>query len=93
MSKKENTLIKIPEDDDTAIPFVDGDNTGFIECYADSFANVNGVKYTIGSPCDTAVVLCFFDEHDQLIPIELEEALMDDIFPIAERYVTYGLSM
>ena len=43
------------------------------------------MKYTIGSPCDAAVVLCYFDDDDQLIPIELDEPMMDDIFPIAAR--------
>ena len=85
MSRNENTLIKVPDDDDTTIPFVDTENPGFIECYADSLAEVNGVKYTIGSPCDNAVALCFFDDNDQLIPIELDEDLMDDVFPIAAR--------
>jgi len=87
MSRSENTLIKIPDDDETAIPFVDTENPGFIECYADSVAVVNGMKYTIGSPCDNAVALCFFDDDDQLIPIELDEDLMDDVFPVAGSIV------
>jgi hypothetical protein len=81
----ENSLCKVPEDDDTAIPFVEVDDSSFIECYADSTAVVNGVKYTIGSPCDNAVSLCYFDTNDQLVPIELDEDLMDEIFPLAAR--------
>lgn len=82
-----NRLEKLPEDDDTPIPFVEADGNQFIECYADSIAIVNGVEYTVGTPCDYPVALCFFDDDDQLIPIELDEKLMDDIFPIAESIV------
>ena len=81
----DNSLHKVPEDDDTAIPFVEVGSSSFIECYADSIAIVNGVEYTIGSPCDHAVALCYFDDDEQLIPIELEEDLMDDIYNMAAR--------
>ena len=57
----------------------------FIECYADSIAIVNGVEYTIGSPCDNAVSLCYFDDDQQLIPIEMDGDLMDEIFALAAR--------
>lgn len=83
----QDSLQKLPEDDDTPITFLDVDGSSFIECYADSVAVVNGVEYTIGSPCDNAVSLCYFDEDEQLIPIELDEPLMDDIFNIAARIV------
>jgi hypothetical protein len=81
---------------DTPIPFVDPETNQFIECYADSVASVNGAEYTIGTPCDYAVALCVSetdldadeDEDDQsLTPIELDEALMDEIFPVAESIV------
>jgi hypothetical protein len=81
----QDSLQKLSEDEDTPIPFLDVDGSSFIECYADSVAVVNGVEYTIGSPCDHAVSLCYFDEDEQLIPIELDEPLMDDIFNIAAR--------
>ena len=82
-----NILEKLPDDDDTPIPFVDKEQNEFIECYADSVATIDGVQYTIGTPCDYPVALCYFDSQEQLIPIELEEELMDDIFPIAESIV------
>lgn len=82
-----NGLQKVPEEDDTPIPFVEVDNSSFIECYADSKAIVNGVEYTIGSPCDNAVALCYFDPDEQLIPIEMEEDLMDEIFALAASIV------
>lgn len=79
----QNSILKVPEDDDTPIPFFDKEKNQFIECYADSIATVDGVKYTIGSPCDTSVAICYFDENEELIPIELDSELMDDIFPQA----------
>ena len=85
MTNGGSTLHKVPEDDDTAIPFMEVDGSAFIECYADSVAIINGVEYTIGSPCDHAVALCYFDEDEQLVPIELDEDLMDDVFNIAAR--------
>ena len=88
-SPGDNSLHKVPEDDDTPIPFVEVDNSSFIECYADSIAIVNGVEYTIGSPCDHAVALCYFDEDKQLIPIELEEDRMEEIFALAARCERY----
>jgi hypothetical protein len=82
-----NKLIKVPDDDDTPIAFLDPDTNTFIECYADSKAIVNGIEYTIGSPCDYSVALCYFDKGDQLVPIELDEDLMDEVFPVAASIV------
>lgn len=76
------------EESDTPIPFIDPESGSFIECYIDSVATVKGVDYSIGSPCDYSVALCFFDEDGQLNPVELDdEELMDEVFPIAEEIV------
>lgn len=75
------------EQEGIPIPFIDVDGRKFIECYADSIAQVDGVEYTIGVPCDYAVALCYFRQDQQLIPIELNDPLMDDVFPIAESIV------
>ena len=69
------------------VPFVDKEKGSFIECYCDSIATVGGDQYTIGVPCDYAVALCYFDENDQLVPVELDEKMMDDVYPVAERIV------
>jgi len=92
-----SSLLKLP-DSDIPIPFAETKNesatpeqqqqsTGFIECFADSVAIVKGVEYTIGTPCDYAVALCYFDDEENLVPIELDDIMMDDIFPIAESIV------
>ena len=47
-----------------------GDN--FIDYYVASIATINGVKYTVGSPCDHPVALCMYDEQDELVTIELD---------------------
>ncbi|KAL9190241.1 hypothetical protein ACHAXT_007452 [Thalassiosira profunda] len=78
---------KIDEDDDQVMAFMDVDGDSGIDCYVDSYATVEGVEYTIGSPCDYAVALCYFQDDDQLIPIELDDPLMDDVFPIAEGII------
>jgi|Transcript_17808 hypothetical protein len=79
---------KIAEDDEgVAIPFLDREENGFIECYADSIITVEDVEYTIGVPCDYCVALCYF-EGENLLPVELNDDLMDDIFPIAENIVS-----
>ena len=89
----ENTqFIHIEENDkesDIAVPFIDPQTKSFIECYMDSYAIIDGIKYVIGSPCDYSVALCYFDEKtNELQPVELEDAtLMDDVFPIAEEIV------
>jgi Protein of unknown function (DUF3727). len=83
----QNTIHKVPEDDDTAIPFLDPKKNSFIECYADSIAIIEGVEYTIGNPCDTSVALCYFDENYNLVPIDLDGPLMDEIFPLAAEIV------
>lgn len=83
----ENTIHKVPEDDDTAIPFLDPISNTFIECYADSIAIVDGIEYTIGNPCDTAVALCYFDQDDNLIPIDLDGDMMDELFPMVAAIV------
>ena len=82
------TLQRIPsEEEGIPIPFVDLQGASFIECYADSFTTINGVEYTIGVPCDYAVALCYFDDQEQLIPVELDDDMMDDVFPIAASIV------
>ena len=79
---------KMNEDDDQVIAFMDASMTRGIDCYVDSYATVDGVEYTIGSPCDYAVALCYFEgEDEQLVPIELDDPLMDDIFPLAEGII------
>jgi hypothetical protein len=77
-----------PDQEGIPIPFVDQKGNAFIECYADSVAIVNGAEYTIGVPCDYSVALCYFDENEQLVPVELDDELMDSIFPLAESIVT-----
>ena len=79
---------KIPEDlEAEAVPFLDENRSSFIECYADSVASINGQEYTIGVPCDHCVALCYFEGESNLVPVELDEQLMDDVFPIAEDIV------
>ena len=82
------TLERVPPDEGVPIPFVDVKGNSFIECFADSIATINGVEYTIGVPCDYSVALCYFDENEQLIPVELDDEMMDDVFPIAENIVS-----
>lgn len=85
---KSPTLQRVPsEDEGVPIPFVDLDGNNFIECYADSFTTIDGVEYTIGVPCDYAVALCYFDAAEQLIPVELDDDMMDDVFPVAAGIV------
>lgn len=85
----EDSFERVEEDDEFVISFVDlkSDGEKAIDCYVDSIATVNGVKYTIGSPCDYAVALCYFEGDGQLVPIELDDPLMDDIFPVAESII------
>lgn len=76
-----------PDLENQPIAFVDTTKNSFIECYADSVATIDGVEYTIGVPCDYSVAICYFDESEQLVPVELDDDLMDDVFPIAEAIV------
>jgi len=82
----EGALIKIPDDDETPIAFMDVSEASFIDCYADSVATLDGVTYTIGSPCDCPVALTYF-QGDELIPVELDSELMNSVFPVAESIV------
>lgn len=90
-------LSRVPPDlEGIPIPFVDtsskksGGAGSFIECYADSMATCFGKEYTIGVPCDYAVALCYYDDDEQLIPVELDDEVMDDVFPVAEAIVAEG---
>jgi len=79
---------QVSEDDEgVPIPFLDRKENSFIECYADSIITVDDVKYTIGVPCDYCVALCYF-EGENLLPVELDDELMNDIFPVAENIVS-----
>lgn len=92
------TRLSSPDDDDDAaadaepIPFLDQPNNSFIECYADAIATFDDgttkTEYTIGVPCDYCVALCYSDDDGQLVPIELEDELMDDVYSIAENIVS-----
>lgn len=84
-----DSFVKTPDDDDSVISFVDMSSEGekAIDCYIDAVATLNGVSYTIGSPCDYAVALCYFESDEQLVPIELDDPLMDDIFPVAQGII------
>lgn len=84
----EDTLTRVSEEDEgVPIPFLDKNENTFIECYADSIANLGGQEYTIGVPCDYCVALCYFEPDGNLVPVELNDKLMDDIFPVAENIV------
>lgn len=90
MSKDETeyALKLIPDNkQDIPIAFIDKTSSTFIDCYADAMAIVGEEEYTIGSPCDNSVSLCYADDEDELVPIELEEDLMDKIFPVAARII------
>ena len=78
---------KIDDDDDVIIAFMNESGDNGIDCYVDSYATVDGVEYTIGIPCDYTVALCYFEGDEQLVPIELDDPLMDEIFPIAEGII------
>jgi hypothetical protein len=85
-----NTSLKRvdPDMEGVPVPFVDFTTNSFIECYVDSVAMIDNVEYTVGVPCDYSVALCYFDEQDELVPVELDDfELMDDIFPVAEAIV------
>jgi Protein of unknown function (DUF3727) len=64
------------------IPFIDRKTNTFIDCYADCFCVLNGITYTIGVPCDTAVSLCRMGAGGQLVPLT-EESEIDKVFSIA----------
>ena len=82
-------LQRVPPDlEGVPIPYIDTATNSFIDCYADSVATIEGVEYTIGVPCDHSVALCYYDDDEQLVPVELDDSLMDDIFPLAESIVT-----
>jgi len=83
-----SSLTRVSEEHEgVSIPFLDRTENNFIECYADSIITVEGIEYTIGVPCDYCVALCYFDDNQNLLPVELHDDLMDDIFPVAENIV------
>jgi hypothetical protein len=88
-ASSETTYIKVPDEDDTVIPFVDPDTNTFIDCYADSIVTLSdGITYTVGEPCDYAVAIGYVDEREGgLVPLELDDPMMDDVFPVAELII------
>ena len=88
-ASSETTYIKVPDEDDTVIPFVDPETNTFIDCYADSIVTLSdGITYTVGEPCDYAVALGYVDERQGgLVPLELDDPMMDDVFPVAELII------
>mmetsp|Transcript_12367 Transcript_12367/g.34039 ORF Transcript_12367/g.34039 Transcript_12367/m.34039 type:complete len:249 (-) Transcript_12367:251-997(-) len=85
---EDNYLMKVDDGDEgVEIPFIDETGSSFIDCYADCIAMLEGTEYTIGVPCDYAVALCYYD-GDNLVPVEMNDPLMDDVFSVAESIVS-----
>lgn len=80
-------LEKLDEDDDQVVAFMEPGGDRGIDCYVDSYATVGRAEYAIGIPCDYAVALCYFEDDVRLIPVELDEPLMDAVFPVAEGII------
>jgi len=80
-------LEKLDEDDDRVVAFLEPGGDRGIDCYVDGRATVGGAEYTIGIPCDYAVALCYFKDDARLIPVEMDEPLMDAVFPVAEGII------
>lgn len=49
------------------------------------FAKVEGeeAKYCVAYPCDAAVAICFFDDDEALVPLDVNDEAMNDLFAIA----------
>lgn len=72
-----------------SVSFVDAETHSIIDCYSYNNVIVNDQEYTMGYPCDTPVALCHNDHDDPetVQPVDLEDDLMNELFPIAESLV------
>jgi len=89
VSPLHSSLQRVPAElEGVPIAFIDKENNSFIECYADAVADIEGVSYTIGVPCDMPVALCYLEEGtEELVSIDLDDELMDDVFSMAQTAI------
>ena len=79
-----------PGPNDEPLAFIDLFGPGeprWIDVDPDYIIQLNGVEYTVGVPCDYSVAICYYDDDDQLVPVDIDSELMDDIFPICKDII------
>jgi len=89
-SNDNNNKLEMIEGELEPIPFTESSPTTskgepIVECYVDAIATIDNTQYMVGHTCDHAIDIVFIDEEDELVPIEIEDDLMDDIFPMAAK--------
>lgn len=81
----DNSLEMIPPVDGEYEPVQFTDGTGVVDCFVDAVATINDVQYTVGHVCDNAADIVYLDEDGDLVPIEVDDQLMEEIFPVAVK--------
>lgn len=88
---EEGKVIKLSTDaTEEPLAFIDLHGPGeprWIDVVGDYMIKLNGIEYTIGMPCDYSVAICYFDDDDQLVPVDIDSELMSEIFPICEEII------
>mmetsp|Transcript_33337 Transcript_33337/g.48219 ORF Transcript_33337/g.48219 Transcript_33337/m.48219 type:complete len:252 (-) Transcript_33337:254-1009(-) len=88
---EEGKVNKLSQDaTEDPLAFIDLHGPGeprWIDVAGDYMIKLNGVEYTIGMPCDYSVAICYFDDDDQLVPVDIDSELMSEIFPICEEII------
>mmetsp|Transcript_46461 Transcript_46461/g.67954 ORF Transcript_46461/g.67954 Transcript_46461/m.67954 type:complete len:301 (-) Transcript_46461:283-1185(-) len=79
---------EVPEEEANELYVLEEPETGkVIECYLDSFAIINDVRYAIAFPKDWAVSIATENEDGILDPIDPSDEIMDDMFPWLADYL------
>ena len=87
----ENKLTMIDDADEIAKPITFADSTAkknvetAIMCHVDCLATISGTDYSVGYPCDNPVDVAYVDGDDEFVPVEVDEPIMDDIFPVVQN--------
>ena len=92
MAANEGVVTRLESDpNEEPMAFIDLNGPGeprWIDVVGDYMIKLNDVEYAIGVPCDYSVAICYFDDDDQLLPIDIDGEKMDEIFPICKDIIT-----
>lgn len=92
MSNADGNTIKRYESGlkDDPLAFIDLFGPGeprWIDVDPDYIITLGGQEYTVGVPCDYSVAICYYDEDDQLVPVDIDSELMEEVFPICKDII------
>ncbi|CAM9231141.1 unnamed protein product, partial [Chrysoparadoxa australica] len=84
-----NSLEDVPEYLSGTIIAIADESGAKIDCYPESYALIGDSRYLIANPRDWPVAVAYEEEGD-LVPLAVDDELMDQVFPILKEQLSEG---